>query len=342
MLAGITLEATCRVTTLADKKTWEFALTSKEVETMTASASAVAILYKRSSKNRMEKEMTIWTLRSKIPIQCLTRPHHLSGGQKSQRETKIMIGAKTDYVVVFQEYFDDRWRIYFARFGFDGQLQSQGSLQVPDAASLNEPLRSSISLDSDDGVKIWSYCHCHAVENSDSGYIELTHVQYDPQQDRLQLKTNRIVRKLWPINPRSIFIWKDIAYYVEPDNMNGLFPELRMIDLSENETKCTVNMGEYHQPSFGSYTIFSFFGDEDLLVSVCGRVFQAWSFSKDVKITGGMDEYARHRRKKLDERLNRQRARDAEAMARLLRREQINFEVTGSVGNYYAFQQTGS
>ena len=205
----------------------------------------------------MQRELTIWTLRGKIPIQCLTRLHHLTGGQNSRRKTKIMIGAKIDYIVVFEEYFHDRWRIHFARFGFDGRLQSQGFLQAPDTASLTEPLRSSISSDPDDGATIWSYCHCHAAEDSDSRYIELTHVQYDPKQDKLQLKTNRIMRKSWPRNPRSIFIWKDIAYYVEPDHTSGLlFPQSRMIDLSENKTKCTVSMGAYHQPTFGSNADF--------------------------------------------------------------------------------------
>ena len=228
----------------------------------------------------MQRRLTIWTLRGKIPIQCLTRPHHPTGGQNSQQETKIMIGAKIDYIVVFEQYFHDRWRIYFSRFGFDGRLQSQGFLEAPDTASLTEPLRSSISSDPDDGATIWSYCHCHAAEDSDSRYIELTHVQYDPKQDRLQLKTNRIMRKSWPRNPRSIFIWKNIAYYVEPDYTSGLlFLQLSMIDLSENKTKCTVSMGPYHQPTFASNANISFFGDENFPVCVCGCSFQAWSFN---------------------------------------------------------------
>ena len=191
-----------------------------------------------------------------------------------------MIGAKIEYIIVFEECFNDRWRIYFTRFGFEGRLQSQGFLQVPDTASLTEPLHSSIPSDPDVGTTIWSYCHCHAAEDSDSRYIELTHVQYDPQQDKLQLKTSRTMRKSWPRNPRSSFIWKDIAYYVEPVYMSRFFPQLRMIDLSENETKCNVSMGPYHQAIFGSNANFSFFGDESFLVGACSSNFQAWSFVK--------------------------------------------------------------
>ena len=113
-----------------------------------------------------------------------------------------------------------------------------------------------------------------------------------------------------------------------------------MIDLSENETKYTVSMGPYHQPAFGSNANFSFFGDESFLVSACSSSFQAWSFDKATKMTREMDGYARHRRIRMHERLERQRARDVEMMARVLRQEEVNLEITGSVGKYHAFQRT--
>ena len=357
LLAGITQEATCHVRTLADTSHWSFALTSTSVDKLTASPSAVAILYDRSSEDDMQRALTIWTLRGKIPIRCLTRPHHLTGGQKSQRETKIMIGAKTDCIVVFEECFCDGWRIYFTRFDFDGQFQSQGFLQAPDTTSLTEPplsstfsdpddgatiCLSSTSSDPDDGATIWSYCHCSAEEGSVSSYVELTRVQYDPQQDKLQLKTHRIMRKWWPRNPKDIFIWKDIAYYEEHNYTSDVPPRLMMIDLSENEIKRTVSMGEFHRSGFGSDPNFSFFGDENFLVSVCGSRFQAWSFNKRTEMTNGKVRYALYRRGRMDRRLEMQRAWDAEVMARVLRKEQINLEVTGSVGNYHAFQQTES
>ena len=93
----------------------------------------------------------------------------------------------------------------------------------------------------------------------------------------------------------AFFIWKDITYYVEPDYMSGLFPQLRMIDLSENETKCNVSMGPYHQQTFGSNADFPFFGDESFLVLACSSSFQAWSFDKATHLTHEMDGYARHR-----------------------------------------------
>ena len=334
MLAGITQEATCHVRTLADEKHWIFALTSTSVDKLAASASAVAILYDRSSQDTMQRELTIWTLRGKIPIQCHTRPKHLTGDKTFQRETKIMIGTKIDYVAVIEECFNEGWCMYLARFGFDGRLQSQVFLPVPATAGLTGPLHSSLCSAPDDGTTIWSYCHAAEA----SHYIELTHVQYDPQRGKLQLKTNRIMQKSGPKSPKSMFIWKDIAYYVEC----GLFPQLKMIDLSENKIKCTASMGAYHQPTFRSDANFSFFGDENFLVCVCDGTFQAWSFNKYTRMTHKIGGYARYRQMRMDRRLERKRARDAEAMARILRQEEINLEVTGSVGNYHAFRRTES
>ena len=55
-----------------------------------------------------------------------------------------------------------------------------------------------------------------------------------------------------------------------------------------------------------------------------------------------MDVYARHRWIRMHKRSERQRARDAEVMARVLRQEEVNLEITGSVGKYHAFQRTES
>ena len=78
-------------------------------------------------------------------------------------------------------------------------------------------------------------------------------------------------------------------------------------------------MGAYHQSTFGSNTNSSFFGDEEFLVSVCGSCFQVWSFDKGTEMADEMTEYASHRQIRMHKRLERQRARDAEVMARVLR-----------------------
>ena len=115
-----------------------------------------------------------------------------------------------------------------------------------------------------------------------------------------------------------------------------------MIDLSEHKTKCIVSMGAFHHPLFGSNTNFSFFSDENFLVSVGGSCFQVWSLDKGTEMADEMTEYASHRRIMIHTRLERQRARNAEVMARVLRQEEIDLDINGSVGNDHAFQKTES
>lgn len=51
-------------------------------------------------------------------------------------------------------------------------------------------------------------------------------------------------------------------------------------------------------------------------------------------MTHKIDGYARHRRIRMHRRLERQRPRDTEVTARILRQEEVKIEITGSVGKF--------
>lgn len=58
-------------------------------------------------------------------------------------------------------------------------------------------------------------------------------------------------------------------------------------------------------------------GDENFIVSVCEGGYLAWCFDKEIEMVGEDEEYAQHRRDVLRKRLERQRIRDAKAIAHI-------------------------
>ena len=345
ILVAITNNGMCYVLTHTNNKKEIFPLASSTVERITASGETVAILHNRSPVDSMHVEVTLWTLKSQKPIQCRARLQGLPIGQATQYDVKIMIGTNTDYLVLFERCFKPKG-FYFTRFSFDGRVHSQGYLEGPDTTTFSRHSESLVPSDVGGCATIWSYGHLHEVEHPGSSLAELIRVEYDPQQNQLQLKTNSIPPWLWPRNTSDLFFWKDIVYFRE------LFPQLLILDLSNNEIHESATMGTREDSDFDQgedltgimyeehvLAESSFFGDEDFLVNVCDFGFLAWCFNKDTKLEDEDEDYAQHRYDTTQERLGEQRVRDASAMAHVLRREEIDLEITGSVGNHRTFKE---
>lgn len=211
ILVATTNAGICHVLTFSDDNNQNFPLVSTTVEKITASGNNVAILHSHSPSDSMLAEMTLWTLKSMTSVQCRVRLQGLPFGQASQHDIKIMIGTDTDYLVLFERRFNPPG-FYFTRFSFARQIQSQRYLEGPDTATFSRHSESLIPSDVGGCGTIWSYCRSHETYEPGLRYAELIRVQYDPQQNQLQLKTNRITGWRWPRNLSGLFFWKDIAY----------------------------------------------------------------------------------------------------------------------------------
>lgn len=345
ILVATTNDAMCYVLTHTDNKKQIFPLAFSTVERITASGDAFAILHNRSPVDSMQVEVTLWTLKSKQSVQCRARLQGLPIGQATLHDLKIMIGTNTDYLVLFERCFNPKG-FYFTRFSFDGRILSQGHLEGPDTTTFTRHSESLIPSDVGGCATIWSYGHLHEVEGPGSSLVELIRVEYDPQRNRLQLKTYDMPRYLRPRNASDLFFWKDVVYYRE------MLPGLLIFDLSNKEINLSAIMGseggsnfdqgkDLTERTYDRYALpeSSFFGDENFLVNVCDGGFLAWCFNKDIKMEDEDEGYAQHRYNEIQKRLEKQRVRDASAMARVLREEETDLEITGSVGNYRTFKE---
>lgn len=305
ILVATTNAGICHVLTYADDNNQSFPLASTTVEKITASGNSVAILHSHSPRDsilapRTQAEMTIWTLKNRESVECRARLQVLPFVLDPQHHIKIMIGTNADYLVLFERCHNP-CGFYFTRFSFDGRFHSKGSLEGGYTAAFSSNSGSLIPSDVGGCATIWWYCHSYKM------YAELIRVQYDPQQNQLQLKTNRILGWEWPKNLSSLFFWKDIAYCREGSTSN-----LWILDLSINRVNFATNMSttqdsrldrapeltksHYHQWEK------SLFGDEDFLVSINDRGFLAWCFNKDTKMKNECKVFAQYRQDEMQKR----------------------------------------
>lgn len=344
MLAAVTEAGICYILTMADDQLQTFQLASTAVQRIAASSDTVAILYHRSPSESVQAEMLIWSLHTQNTVECRAELHGMATGETSRHDRKIMIGARSDYLVLFERCNELR-RFYFTRFGFDGGIQSQGSLEAFDTDEFSGHSGSSVPCDVNGYATVWSYSQYGETEKKSSGYLEIVQVQYDPRRDKLCFKRNRFRPSLQPTNMSNLFFWKSIAYCQPRRRAN-----LRIFDLRNNLTRYPVTMnttlddGEdlaadrYHITPEILYN--SFRGDENFLINVGMSGFLIWCFAPDIEMADEDEEYAQHRRKEIQERSNRRRRRDKKAIARVSREEEIRLDVTGNVGNYQELQRS--
>lgn len=332
ILAATTNRGKCHVLVHADHTRVVFPLASKSVKAITTSGDTVAILsYDRSREDGMQVQVTIWTWRSKKLIQCRAKLQGPPIGRNLRHNIKIMIGTNQDYLVLFQRC-DSLRSFYFTRFNLDGQFHSQGSLEGPDTASFSRHSESLIPSDVGGYSTIWSYSHEQKVRETEDYCAELVLVQYDPQQNQLRLKAN-CTRWLYPMENTKLSIWKDVIYYRREWYL-GL--EIRNLSTSHVNRAATMDEDFELSEMRASREIF---GDENFVVNLCDKGFLAWSFNKDTKFKREDEKYAQNRQKKIQERRQLHQKCDAMKLERILRSEEFDLNITGSVGNYRAMQE---
>ncbi len=265
---------------MADHQVQRFPLTSTGVQGVTVSGNSVAILYYRAISDDMQVEMSIWTPGRQIPVQCRVKSHGSSSGETSRHDRKIMIGTKKDCLIMFERCVELR-RFYFTRFGLDGQLQAQGSLEGFDDTDFSRRSESSVPSDINGCAPLWSYTKFHTKDGSTSKELELVQIQYDPQGDELRLKKTFFTNVWWLKLCSDLFFWKDVAYcrsaLVDP-------PEIMIMDLTENNIESAVTMRTSSDPLLAKSLQPNFFGDEDFLINIATSGFVIWCFNGNIKM----------------------------------------------------------
>lgn len=211
MLAAVTNAGICYVLTMSDDKLQTFQLTSTPVQSITVIGDTIAILYHPSPSESKQVDMIIWTLHSERQVQFRAELHGAPSEETSQHDRKIMIGAKRDYLDLFERCIELR-RFYFTRFSFDGQILAHGSLQGFDSGAFSKRSESSIPSDMNGPATVWSDFLYPEGEIDSSNYGEIVQIQYDPQRDELCL-TKSLFQCTWWFGPMSdLFFWGDVAY----------------------------------------------------------------------------------------------------------------------------------
>ena len=350
VLAAVTNAGICYVFNMADDQVQRFPLTSTSVQGLTVSGDSVAILYDRSPSESMHVEMSIWTPGRQNSVQCRVKLHGLPSGETSRHDRKIMIGTRKDCLVMFERCVELR-RFYFTRFGLDGQLQAQGSLEGFDETRFTRHSESSVPSDINGCAIVWSYIQDHTEAKESSSYDELVQIQYDPQRDELRLKRNVYRRTWWARTFSSLFFWKDVAYC-----RSAVLSEFSVMifDLTEDSIKDAVTLGTSSDSFFSNphglrrtrslderYIMQTqFLGDEDFLINIDTSGFVIWCFNGNVKMAHEDKDYAEHRQKDIQGRLEGRRELEAKRIAQVLKEEEIHLSIIGSVGSYHNLQKT--
>lgn len=309
----------CHVMQHIDNEFQKFLLATSAVEKIYASGDTLAILHTPSQQDGTQVPLTVYMIESKQVIHCCARAQGLPLRRNVRHQMNIMIGTSEDYLVLFEKWFEPGQchHFSFTRFSLDGQTHSQGSLQEPINGNSTQSLNSPIALDVNGCLTIWSYRTCYG----EGRHMELMRVQYDPQQNKLQLKTSEI--KLWLAwDNGMVFFWKDVACL-----RSGATPIPYIIDLSKDEPEfCTKPMELSDKSLLSSHMAVHrrtelaknpILGDGNFIVSVCEGGYVAWCFNKDIKMAGEDEDYAQHRQMLMRLRLERRRIRDAKAIAHI-------------------------
>lgn len=332
LLVATTNKERCHVMVHADDNGVSFPLASNSVEKITTSGDTVAVLlYDRSREDGMQVDVTIWTLKSKKSIQCRAKLQGPPIGRDSRHDIKIMIGTSLEYLVLF-ERCDSLRSFYFTRFSLDGQLHSQGSLEGPDTATFDRHSESLIPSDVGGYSTIWSYSRKQEVGGTDRECTELILVQYYPQQNQMRLNAE-CIPWMYPLNRAKFSIWKHVIYY-----RTSVLSALRLCNLSTNQDNDATTMGRSYQVSNirGNFEILS---DENFIVNVSDQGFRAWCFNKDTRMNRADETYAQHRQDEIQKRRQRYQEWDARNLRKILRSEEIDLDITGTVRTYRALQE---
>lgn len=302
-----------------DNEFQKLLLATSAVEKIYASGDTPAMLHTPSQQDGTQVPLRVYMIESRQVIHCRARAQGLPLWRNVRHQMSIMIGTCEDYLVLFETWLEPGQchHFSFTRFSLDGQIHSQGSLQEPITGNFTQSLNSPIALDVDGCLTIWSYRTSYDEDRP----AELMRVQYDPQQNKLQLKMNQIKLGLGCYND-AIFFWKDVACF-----RSRATPITYIIDLSKDEPQfCTTTMGIPHRLLLYSRMAAHrrlelantpILGDGNFIVSVCEGGYLAWCFNKDIKMAGEDEDYAQHRQIVMRERLERQRIRDAKAIAHI-------------------------
>ena len=306
----------CHVMQHIDNEFQKFLLATSAVEKIYASGDTLAILHPPSQQDGTQVPLTVYMIESRQVIHFRARAQGLPLWRNVCHQMNIMIGTSEDYLVLFETWLEPGQCHHFSfnRFSLDGQIHSQGSLQEPITRNFTKSLNSPIALDVDGCLTIWSYGTFYSQYRP----TELMRVQYDPQQNKLQLKTNQIKLGL-PSHEEKVFFWKDVACIRSPATLMTY-----ITDLSKDEEQFCTAMEISDKSLLMSRMVVNrrleldktpILGDGNFIVSVCEGGYVAWCFNKDIKMAGEDEGYAQHRQIVMRERLERQRIRDAKAIA---------------------------
>lgn len=198
----------CHVMQHIDNEVQKFRLATSDVEKIYASGDTLAILH-TPWLDGTQVPLTIYMIKSRQVVHCRARSKGFPLSRDSYHLMNIMIGPSEDYLVLFEQWNkpEETHHFAFTRFNLDGQIHSQGSLQEPIKGHIGVPRSFSTALDADGCTTIWSY----RTSSYETVPIRLIRIQYDPQQNKLQLKTNQIkLKSTWSYE--KAFFWKDVAY----------------------------------------------------------------------------------------------------------------------------------
>ena len=321
----------------------EMLLTSTAVQQILVSGETVAILYSPSAEDENHIQLSICTVctvaEKRNMIHWRTR---LNGLSDAHLDMKIMISTNTDHLVLFEYVFIEKGyqEFHFTRFDSNGQFHSRGSLKATDTFNLWKLLEPSTPSDVNGCATVWSYYLLDVLTESGNPYKTLTQVQYDPQRNKLQLKTNQMAEVS---RPKRLFFWKDVAYHSDHSHSTTI------VDLSDNKTSSAATMcRSVYQDSWTPFNLgteleICMFGDEDFLVIPCYSGFLTWCFNKDIKMHNEEDNYyAIHHQREIENGRELRRDRETKAIAHVSRQEEINLDVIGSVGSYHEFHKRQS
>ena len=311
MMAVTTLSGECRITEIRSGTEHRFQLVPKDLEKIAVAKDSVAILHRPSPSNPMKTGVTIWTVNSCTPLHFSVSLLRSRDQALRPRDLKIMLDLSGKSVVVFERVAEAKF-VHFTRFSLEGEVQAEGTLELPITESYAKYSEESTPTDNNGWATVWSYStvRLEASKNFDGTdrtieVLCVLRVQYKLDCNVLRLKKDSVEI---PANYAfandlgddlgddlaisNMFFWNDIAYC---QARYWDFTALNVIDFSKsfmafavmgNKMKFVLTKREWERfQNRGGMLQSLFLGDERFLINACQHGFFVFAFDKNHGMT---------------------------------------------------------
>lgn len=188
--------------------------------------------------------------------------------------------------------------VYFTRFSLEGQVQAEGTLELPTTKNYTEHSKRSTPTDTNGWVTVWFYSTIwQGGSKRFYDTAKVIRVQYKLGCNVLRFKKDSFdFPTEWDLTVSDMFFWSDIAYcyarYYDHASLNVIdfsksFMTLTVMEKGE-EFELVSGQGWRERRVFriaGGMLRSLFLGDERFLVNACELGFYVLAFDKNHGMT---------------------------------------------------------